>query len=476
MPKIALIEPKAPNLHIYSRFKLPRLGLLILGALLRDRGWEVEWILEEIHGIDLQKLKGMDMVGLSTITSTAPRAYKIADRVRQAGVPVIMGGPHVTFLADEALQHADFVIRGEGEIALMRFLDAWENGGDYASVPNLSYWEQGETRHNAMGPVVEDLDTLPYPDLSPFLAAGNRILGHRTIPIQTSRGCPFDCSFCSVTGMFGKRYRFRSSRNVIAELRRYDDPKHHIFFYDDNFAANPQRLKSLLLAMLEENFTFTWSTQVRVDIARDEELVRLMRQSGCRTLYIGLESVNPRSLESMKKKQSLTQMEDALRVFRRHHIGVHGMFVYGFDEDDWGTVRKTVRFAKRTRLASTQFLILTPLPGSEFYQKVLSEKRLMFKDWGLYDAHHVVFKPKLLSLAALQKAQMISHRKFYSWLQSVKKTLRFRWFEVAIAGYARNLNRVWQRKNKTFVAAIKLLGAQKQARISIDFRQKIELD
>jgi radical SAM superfamily enzyme YgiQ (UPF0313 family) len=294
--------------------------------------------------------------------------------------------------------------------------------------------------------------------------------------VQTSRGCPFDCAFCSVTGMFGKSYRFRSPQNVIEELRQYDSPKNHIFFYDDNFAANPKRLKELLLAMQEEEFSFTWSTQVRADIARREDLVRLMRQTGCSMLYIGLESVNPLSLESMNKRQTLAQMEEALQVFRRHHIPVHGMFVYGFDEDDWKTVRETVRFAKRTRLSSTQFLILTPLPGSEFYRKVLSEKRLLFKDWGLFDAHHVVFKPKRLSLAALQKAQMISHKRFYSWMQSVRKALHFRWFEVAIAKYARGLNRMWKKRNKTFISAIKLLGAQKQARITIDFQQRIELD
>jgi radical SAM superfamily enzyme YgiQ (UPF0313 family) len=476
MPKIVFIEPKAPDLHIYSRFKLPRLGLLILGTLMRDRGWEVDWIFEEIRSIDFKKIATADMVGISTITSTAPRAYLIADRVRQAGIPVLMGGPHVTFLADEALQHADFVIRGEGEAALSSFMDAWETDRDFTCVPNLSYVMDGKTKHNAMGAVTEDLDRIPFPDLSPLLAAGRNILGHRTIPVQTSRGCPFDCAFCSVTGMFGKRYRFRSTESVIEELRAYDHPKNHIFFYDDNFAANPKRMKKLLLAMLSEDFSFTWSTQVRIDIARDEELVRMMRESGCRNLYIGLESVNPGSLDSMKKRQTLTEMEEALRVFRRHRIPVHGMFVYGFDEDDWSTVRKTVRFAKRARLSSTQFLILTPLPGSEFYHKVLSEKRLMFKDWGLFDAHHVVFKPKRLSLAALQKAQEISHRRFYSWMQQVKKALRFRWFDVAIARYARGLNRMWKKRNKTFISALKLLGLQKQARISIDFRQKIELD
>ncbi len=476
MPKIILIEPKAPNLHIYSRFKLPRLGLLIIGALMKERNWQVDWIFEEIHSLDFKKIREADLVGISTITSTAPRAYLIADRVRAMGIPVLMGGPHVTFLADEALEHADYVIRGEGEVALMNFLDAWESDGNFSRVPGLSYSENGYNRHIPKGPAMMDLDRLPFPDLSPLLSAGGSLLGHRTIPLQTSRGCPFDCAFCSVTGMFGKRYRFRSPENVIQEMRQYDSPKNHIFIYDDNFAADRKRLKILLQAMIRENFSFTWSTQVRADIARDEELVGMMHKSGCHTLYIGLESVNPHSLEGMKKQQTLDEMKSAIRIFRRHHIHVHGMFVYGFDEDDWKTVRKTVRFAKRMHLSSTQFLILTPLPGSEFYNKVLSENRVLFQDWGLYDAHHVVFRPKRFSLSALQRAQFVSHRKFYSWLQSLKNVVRFRWIEVAIAGYARNLNRAWRRKNQTFIRVIKLLTTQKQARISVDFRQNIELD
>jgi len=475
MSKIIFIEPKAPNLHIFSKFMLPRLGLYILGTLAKQRGWDVEIVYEEMQKIDFLQVESSDLVGISTITSTAPRAYMIADKIRQMGIPVIMGGPHVSFQTEEALGHADFVIRGEGEKALMAFFDAWEGKKNYETVPNLSFKKNGNLVHNPLVPNTSDLDQLPFPELAQLNYNPKRLAGYRTIPIQTSRGCPFDCAFCSVTSMFGKKYRFRSTQNIIEELRQYNDKKNIIFFYDDNFAANPRHTKELLHAMIEENFKFKWTTQVRADVAKDLELVRLMQKAGCHTLYIGFESVNPKSLKEMKKKQTVEEITRAVKVLRRHKIHIHGMFVYGFDEDDWKTVKKTVRFAKKTKLTSSQFLILTPLPGSEFFNKVVEQGRILLTDWALYDAHHAVFKPSRLSLARLQKAQIFSHKRFYSLFEIVKKFLCGKWIDLGLAHYARNLNRLWKKKNKTFLKVVDLIASKKDAKIVIDYKQNISL-
>ena len=476
MSKIIFIEPKAPNLHIYSQFVMPRLGSYILGSLMKQQGWDVDIIFEEAQKIDFAQIKKADLVGISTITSTAPRAYLIADRIREMSIPVILGGPHVTFLIDEALEHADFVIRGEGERPLTAFIEAWEKGWGFDSVLNLSYKKNGKAVHNPMDQCISNLDEIPFPDLSSLSLRKRHIAGHTTIPVLTSRGCPYDCSFCSVTGMFGRQYRFRSTQNIIEELRRYDSRKNFIFFYDDNFAAHRKRTKALLESMIKEKFRFKWSTQVRTDVAKDEELVSLMKQSGCHTLYIGFESVNPVSLKEMKKNQTVKEMQNAIRVIQRHGINIHGMFVYGFDEDDWQTVKKTVKFARKTKLTSTQFLILTPLPGSDTFNKLSTEKRIIFDDWALYDAHHVVFRPKKLSLSMLQKAQMFSHRKFYSWIEMMKKISRFKWIDVGLAHYARRLNRAWRRKNRTFLKVLELLTIKKHEKIRIEYRQKIKID
>jgi radical SAM superfamily enzyme YgiQ (UPF0313 family) len=262
MPKIILIEPRPPNLHIFSQFYTPRLGCFILGALMRGRGWEVEVVIEEMENIDFEAMRTADLVGISTITSTAPRAYAIADRLRSLGVKVMMGGPHVTFLTEEAMDHADFVVRGEGEKALVAFADAWENSRGLENVPNLSYWRDGAIRHNPMQAYADDLDTIPIPDLNLSKAFSRKIDGKVVIPVQTSRGCPYACSFCSVTGMFGHKFRFRSTASVMTELRRYDPRRHFIFFYDDNFAANAEHTKELLQAMIAAKFKFQWSAQV----------------------------------------------------------------------------------------------------------------------------------------------------------------------------------------------------------------------
>jgi radical SAM superfamily enzyme YgiQ (UPF0313 family) len=328
-----------------------------------------------------------------------------------------------------------------------------------------------------MDPPSRNLDALPFPDFSIVKGKSRSIAGWRTIPVLTSRGCPFDCSFCSVTGMFGRKYRCRSTENIIEELRRYNRRRNIIFFYDDNFAANPARTKDLLEAMIREKFKFIWTTQVRADIVRDLELVRLMKKAGCHTLYIGLESVNPESLKSMKKKQTVADIANAVKVLRKHKIHVHGMFVIGFDEDDWQSVKKTVKFAKRARLTSTQFLILTPLPGSEFYDRIRRENRIAFSDWTLYDAHHVVFKPARFSLFDLQKAQIFSHKKFYSRLQMARSFLKGKWTAWGIARYARNLNKMWQKKNKTFLRVVELLTPKRNrtAKITIDYKEQINL-
>jgi anaerobic magnesium-protoporphyrin IX monomethyl ester cyclase len=459
--RIVFIEPRADHLNIFSRYNLPRLGCTLLATILKEKGYDTEVLF--VHEKEVYKMNpACDMAAISTITPTAPQALRLADYFRSRGITTIMGGPHVTFLPEETLDHADYAFLGEAEESLPLFMEALNEGRPVANVPNLAFRENGKTVITEKKTFTAPLDSLPFPDFS-LVNYGKNARLNRTfmkpiVPLQTSRGCPFDCTFCSVTGMFGKRYRFRSTESVMAELERYNPKKQKIFFYDDNFAANRRRSKELLTAMIERGFKFTWSTQVRADIAKDPELLELLHKAGCTTLYIGFESVDPVALEHMKKSQTIDEIRAAIKAIHAHHIFIHGMFVFGFDTDTKATLRSTIRFAIKENIDSAQFSILTPLPGSDFFKEARDADRIFTSDWNKYDAHHVTFTPRHLSLLRLQLMQIEAHTRFYSPWNVIKKLFRNNIAAFIIGVYAHNLNQKWLRLEAHYLASLKALA------------------
>ncbi len=462
MMKITLIEPRAPGIHVYSRYKLPRLGLPMLGAMLeRELGLRPKIFVEDLSPVDFEEVLSSDVVGISSITPTVPRAYQIIEKIKKrSSLPVIMGGAHATFLPEEALARgADYVVRGEGEwtfVSLMQYLMTGKPSLD--SIPNLSYRQKNEIHHNQVLAPSPSLEELPWPDLS-LIARWQKM---HILPIMTSRGCPFNCSFCSVTKMFGRRYRMRPTEDVLHELEHWWAKKKwsSVFFYDDNFACHPEHTKELLRQIIERKMKIRWTAQVRVDVARDEELLELMRASGGYVLYIGLESVNPRTLNKYRKQQTVEDIAQAIQAIHRHEMQVHGMFVLGSDEDDRQTIDETVRFARRMKIDTVQFMVLTPLPGTETFFELRQQGRLLEEDWSKFSGHHVVFKPQLLSAYELQKEAAIrAMRRFYSLWQCWKFGLQFRWRNLAIYTYARHAIHQWTGQNKDFLKKLRLLSS-----------------
>jgi len=458
---IVLVETKPPDIHIFRKFALPRLGVVLLGTIMRDLGYEVQVMVEEVRELDFDAIARADLVGISAITATVGRAYAIADQLRARGVPVVMGGPHPTHEADDALQHCDYVVRGEGELALPALVTALQQGTDLADIPNLS-WRRGDAVvHNPLAPLVEDLDRWPDPDMS--LVEGFGVAGflasRRIVPIQTSRGCPFDCSFCSVTTTFGRKMRYRSVERVLGEMQNHDLSRTVFFFYDDNFAASPRRINELLEGLESLPRRPIWSAQVRADVARDEALLARMKAAGCETLFIGLESVNQQSLTSAKKRQDLQKVSQYLDRITTHGIRVHGMFVFGFDTDHFGTMRRTVDFARRHGLFSVQFLILTPLPGSRTYDEMASGGRILLDDWSLYDAHHVCFRPASVTPSELQQWQLEGHARFYTLGEAARRLLAGQLTGAILVLYARRINIQWQRTHGEYLGVLDRLSA-----------------
>src|SRR3990172_505776 len=274
--KIVFVEPKSTHLHVYSRVCIPGLGSVLLGTIMRNKGYDVRVYIEDIAPIDMNEVMSADFVGVSTLTSTAPQSYRLADRVRAAGIPVAIGGTHVTFLTNEGLQHADFVVRGEGEFAFQELVDAVQAGEGFEKVQNLSYLVDGQAVHNPERPKIAHLDINPIPDYP--LIHGWKPGG--VVSVATSRGCPFSCTFCSVPGMYGHAFRTHSVDRVLEELEVHKGNM-YTFFADDIFTANKKRVKELLRGMIARGLTPQWGAQVRTETVDDPELLQLMRDSNC---------------------------------------------------------------------------------------------------------------------------------------------------------------------------------------------------
>ena len=435
MKNIYFIEAKSPGSHIFSRTALPRLGSILLATILKNMGYNTKVFIEDISPPDWKQLEDADMICISSISSTATRAFQIAEKFRKLGIPVAIGGPHSTFLPEESLEHADYVIRGEGEETLVELLENLESGKPLDTIKGLSFKNsKQEIVHNPARELLKDLNEAPIPDFSIVHKWAEKA---KVIPIATSRGCPFACKFCSVIPMFGRKYRFKSIDRIIEEIKAAAPQKGHVFFIDDNFAANKERTKTLLRALIDNKTKFEWSAQVRTDIAKDPELLKLMKASGCFSVYIGFESINPKTLSLYNKSQGLEDIENAIRAVKKHSINIHGMFVLGSDTDDIQTIRNTEKFAKKLDIDSIQFMILTPLPGTPVFEDLKSAGRLIHTDWSKYDAHHAVFEPKLMTAFELHVETLKAMSKFYSWPAILRNLWQFDFFYAVVGLYGK---------------------------------------
>jgi radical SAM superfamily enzyme YgiQ (UPF0313 family) len=402
-------------------------------------------------------LKEADIIGISSITSTAPRAFQIAKRFSSMGIPIIIGGPHSTFLPEESLKYADYVVRGEGEETIVELIEHLEYGRPLNDIKGLSYREGDAFIHNPDRPLIHDLDSGPIPDLNVVHNWQKRTV----IPIATSRGCPFGCKFCSVIQMFGRKYRFKSIDRVIEEIREVASRKAHIFFVDDNFAANKERTKELLKRIIAEDIHIEWSAQVRTDVVRDAELIDLMGKTGCFTVFVGFESINPKTLSLYNKHQKVDDIVECIKTFKKASIGIHGMFVLGGDTDDIETIRSTQKFAKRLGIDSVQFLMLTPLPGTPVFDDLMKQGRLIHTDWAKYDAHHAVFEPKLMTAFELHTETLKAMANFYSWETIVKNLIRGKLFYSLVSLYGKRSLKKIKTPSKKYLRDLKNLVSAK---------------
>lgn len=420
--KLTFVIPKWPKGSLWSHmvFRFPYLGITTLAALTPP---DVEIVIQDEN---LQEIcfEGFDLAAISIMTPLAVRGYEIADRFRSNGTKVVMGGFHATWLPDEAGGHADAVMVGEADAVWpMIIADAIANDlkARYAPAERSDF--------SGLPPARRDL-----------LKKDDYLF---TNTIQTTRGCPFDCDFCSVTAFYGNTYRYRPLDDIEKELQSIAGGSNFIFFVDDNITGNPGHARKLF--ELLKGYKFRWLSQTSITFADNPELLKLAQESGCHGMFIGFETLMQEGLDILNKKTNKSaKYADSIKRIHDHGIGIQGSFIFGYDWDTPASFEAVVDFTERNRLDSTLFTILTPYPGTRVFSRMMEQGRILTTDWSKYDMAHVVYKPINMTAEQLQEGYLWANRQFYSWGSMFKRLPAWRRSLLVFGPMNWGFRKAWQ--------------------------------
>jgi len=418
--RLYLINPSNPlvsivNVHEsrWNRYRVWKpLSLMVLAGL-TPPGWKITIVDENLGAPDYPALPRPDLVGITAFTSQANRAYEVAAYFRSLGVPVVMGGIHATMCLDEVTERVDSVVTGEAESVWAKLLEDARHGR------LRPRYEGGLADINDLAPARQDLLPARY-------AFG---------AIQTTRGCPLNCNFCSVTTFNGAQYRQRPIPEVVREFRSIREKR--VLVVDDNLVGTrPEHLaraKDLFRALVQAHLRKEWVAQATINFADDEELLALAAQAGCRGVFIGFESPTPEGLRELGKKINLVKGRDfraSVRRIQRHNILVVGSFIIGLDVDEPGIGQQIASMASHYGLDNLNTLFLTPLPGTRLWDQMKAEDRIALdafpEDWRYYTLTFPVARYKRLSLDEVIQEMISCNRRFYS----LPRILRRVWSSV----------------------------------------------
>jgi radical SAM superfamily enzyme YgiQ (UPF0313 family) len=431
--KLLLINPVNQSIPGYSgsiNGRVQPLGLGIIAALTTSEFY-VKLIDENVEAFQYEEA---DLVGISALTSTATRGYEIASEYSKNNVPVVMGGIHASMVPDEALRYVDSVVIGEAE-------SVWQD-------VTLDFLK-GDLKKTYKG-VRLPLDNMVLPKRELY---SNQ---YSASSVQTSRGCPLNCDFCSVTTFNGREYRFRPIAEVLDELEGI--PNRDIFFVDDNLVGYGkiarQRAKGLFRGMIDRQLNKSWLCQASINFGADEELLLLAKRSGCSAVLLGLESDDRKELMDMKKEVNLRYDYDrTLRTINRHGIGVFGAFIFGVESETKNSMWRKMRFITQKRIDVIQTTVLTPLPGTRFFEEAQKNNRLSYtdfpKDWERYNMTEYTYR-----IEGIDEEEFLKHfarclRRIFSKetlsIKLFKTAMHTRHLQLAISAYVTNLSvgRVW---------------------------------
>jgi radical SAM superfamily enzyme YgiQ (UPF0313 family) len=385
--RILLISPcKDPRFKKPKFLMIPQLALHLIAGLTPPEH-EVRILEEELEPVDLEG--DYDLVGISCMTSNAARAYELAQEFRTRGRMVVLGGVHPTLLPEEALRHCDAVVVGEAE----------------------GVWEQ--VLADAGGRRLQKVYHQPYPSLERYVGMGNRRNTKKrlfdVVPVMTTRGCPYNCEFCCVHDIFGRRIRHLPVDNVVRDI---EESEGRIFiFLDDNIIGDPVYAKKLFQAL--EPLKIKWVGQASLSFVKDEKMMRLASRCGCKGLFFGLESVSTSQLARMRKSIKETdKIREAIQKVKDFGIYFHASMIFGFDSDTLDTFPRTLDFLEKNRISSASINVLTPYPGTEVFRSLKQQGRLITEEWRYYDHSTVVFQPRNMTPFQLQAGRLWALKNF----------------------------------------------------------------
>jgi radical SAM superfamily enzyme YgiQ (UPF0313 family) len=401
--KVLFVSPGWPRGRLWGElgFKFPSLSLAALAAV-TPQEWETSLCDENIEPLDF--VCDADLVAITAMTPQAPRAYDIAAGFRARGKSVVMGGFHASNLPDEALAHVDSVVVGEGDLVWPGLLE------DFG---------RGELKRTYRSEKLLDMSVIP---------AARRDIFHSkryllTNTLQTTRGCPFDCEFCSVTAFYGRKYRERPVDQVLAELETLRKTNSFAFFVDDNLVADRSYALALFKGM--SGMDLKWLSHAPIDFAADPELLRAAGESGCVGMFVGFESLNQEILGRIGKVTNKASVFlDYARAFRDNGIGILGSFVLGCDGDTPDSFPALLRFCEEARLEAAIFPVLTPYPGTRVRKRLEAEGRITSNAWEDYDMEHVNFIPRGMSVEELQAGYEWLNSSFYSFASMYRRIFK----------------------------------------------------
>ena len=398
---------------------MPPLGLAYIASVLRQGGHSVKMVDMNVSTKRLpSRLGDFDLVGISSDTPRHNISIQIAKKVKEQKIPVIMGGPHVTFMEEEALKSGavDYVVRGEGEYSMLNLVAHLSSGDDVKDVTGISYLKSGDIIRNPSRQLIADLDALPLParELLPMNKYTVKLDGRRATSVITSRGCPFNCSFCSSSELFGLKWRAREPEAIVDEVeevkKRYGIDS--ILFMDDNFTLNPDRTIRICEQMNHRALNIRWWCFSRVDtIAKHEDMVQSMADAGVREVFVGVENPNQEVLDSYKKGITADISYRAIQILRKYKIRSMAGFIIGELNETMEMIKDTIKFAIKLNPDIAQFSILTPYPGTRLFESV--KGNLLTRDWAFYDGLHAVINITRTKPKDLEKLAKEAYLKFY---------------------------------------------------------------